>query len=92
MGATNLTPAQKRSITILQNAGLLQFATSVSPSTIPSAPVERTFKTKAQIAAGDGYPCTAVVPCSRTDLRTPARAASHAGNRDELQLVGHLPK
>lgn len=35
------------------------------------------FRTKAQRAAGKGWPCTASEPCARRDLRTEGRAKSH---------------
>lgn len=37
----------------------------------------RTFATKAERAAGNGFPCTADDPCGRTDLRTADSGASH---------------
>lgn len=54
----------------------------------PSAPVERTFKTRAEREAGLGFPCT--VPgadCGRRDLRTPNRAAIHG-----IEAGGHTAR
>jgi len=69
----NLTPAQKRSVTILQKAGLLQFTASVSPSTIPSVSPVRTFASKAERAAGNGFQCP---QCARNDLRVAPKSGS----------------
>ena len=49
------------------------------------------YKTKADIKAGNGYPCTAVPPCKRTDLRTAKNAAVHATTQKELADLGHSP-
>jgi hypothetical protein len=44
----------------------------------PAAPVKAsTFRTRAQIAAGDGYPCTVSPTTCKFIGRTPARAAVH---------------
>lgn len=73
----SLTPREAEKIGIV---------TSVTAA--PSAPAERTFKTKAERLAGLGYPCS--VPgedCGRRDLRTPNRASIHG-----IEAGGHAPK
>ena len=37
----------------------------------------RTFRTLVEREAGQGFPCTAPEPCTRTDLRTASGAGSH---------------
>jgi hypothetical protein len=49
----------------------------------------RTIATKAELAAGGGFPCTATPPCTRK-LRTQARASEHAADRNAVQQKGHL--
>ena len=59
-------------------AEMISAALTVAPATsAAAAPKARTFATKAERAAGDGFPCTAAEPCGRADLRTPKSAASH---------------
>jgi hypothetical protein len=61
---------------------------SVAP---PAAPAPRTFKTRAEIKAGNGYACSVVGKgkCKRTDIRTAGRATKHARTQGELQQFGH---
>lgn len=45
-------------------------------NTPAAAPVAKSFYTKAEIAAGEGFPCSAKPACKRR-LRTAAGASSH---------------
>lgn len=51
---------------------------------IVSKPV--TYHTSAEIKAGQGFPCTAAEPCSRT-LKTSKRAGIHG-----IEAGGHEPR
>lgn len=53
-------------------------ALKASIASAPAAPVAaRTWATKAEREAGNGFPCTVKPSCGRTDLRGPAAGASH---------------
>jgi len=52
----------------------------------------RTIKSRAEIKAGNGFPCTASTPCSRRDLKTAIRASEHVTTNADLQLRGHIAK
>jgi hypothetical protein len=54
-------------------------------------PAPRTFKTRAEIKAGNGYACSVAGKgkCKRTDIRTAGRATKHARTQGELQQFGH---
>jgi len=66
--------------------GLVTTLVPIAASTGP-----RTFKTKAEIKAGNGFPCAASPSCNRTDIRTADRATRHATTQPELQQFGHSP-
>lgn len=59
--------------TVLASSASAPVSTGEAAS--PSKP--RTFARKAERAAGNGFPCIAPSPCSRTDLRTAKSGASH---------------
>ena len=50
-----------------------------APAAAPTATDAKphTYATKAERAAGEGFPCTATPPCGRTNLRTAKSGASH---------------
>lgn len=71
---TTLTPVQKRALTMLRNSGI---SVSLNVSVAPSAPAERTYASKAERAAGNGFTCT----CGRVDLRV-APVAGRSFHKD----------
>ena len=78
-----LTPSEKRAISTLRNAGFdVQVAGIVAPATKTE---EKTFFSKKDIEAGNGFPCTADGGCGRL-LRTAPRAAIHG-----IEAGGHAP-
>lgn len=60
--------------TLMEEIALLRAEIAAKPAGVVQA---RTFRTKAERAAGKGYACTATPPCSRSDLRTTKNAGSH---------------
>lgn len=70
------TPTLAARMSALEEALLTLVASQTAAVVAPVAPKARTFATKADIATGKGFPCTADEPCSRT-LRTIGRAGSH---------------
>jgi hypothetical protein len=61
-------------------------AAQAAPASAPAEAHVRTFATKAQREAGDGFACTAEPKCSR-QLRTAKRAAVHG-----IAAGGHEPR
>jgi hypothetical protein len=90
MSAPKIDPAVARAITTLRNKG---FAVNVVGIVVPEAPTEaapRTFKTKRELKAGDGFPCLVDENCTR-QTRTLERSQVHA-TPATLQTEGHLPR
>lgn len=74
-----LTPKEQARAAAVQRMGYV---------VAPAAPEKPKFFSKADIAAGTGYPCTATPPCSRL-LQSEARASRHATTQAELAEFGH---
>jgi len=67
--------------TVLDMLERIASADALERAAAPARPASktrpRTFATKAERAAGDGFPCTVEPSCGRTNLRTPVSGASH---------------
>ena len=85
--ATRNTAAQRMDAleakfsTVLDMLGRIASEDALERAAAPARPASktrpRTFATKAERAAGDGFPCTVEPSCGRTNLRTPVSGASH---------------